>query len=197
MSTRNERHIATVNEVLAAGQGSKAFIKRGTEALNWIYEAEIKNINWHERGVSIWDIPFNLHQVREVKHKEVMGDVWPRVAELVEMRNAIKAMPIITRQPKVETPEQKIVRTLKEEIERRKEKFDIAKRACELFGQVVFSEKLQKEVLSLPISTYPVYCTNSFGTSWVRIDWYLRGEKTAFNTICAAAEEIMKEKGLR
>lgn len=55
-----------------------------------------------EDRVSVWDIPFDLHQVRAAKHEEIFQDLWADVEELVALRNEAKSTAIIkpARKPK-------------------------------------------------------------------------------------------------
>ncbi len=194
MNTRYERHSATVAKVLEAGEGSKAFIKTGMEALSYLYDMVREDFNNETKYANCWDVPYSLAHIRAAKHETVFGEYWNRVNELVEMRDAIKALPILVRQPKEEGLEQKIRRTILEEITARKEKFDIAKRIVELFG-VFTKDERGLDVVLLPVSVHHVYCRNYFGTHWIRIDWYLSGEKTPLNTIMAAADQVKREQG--
>lgn len=191
-SPRFERHTATINEVLAAGEGSKAFIKRGLEAVNYLYDM-VRDDVYSTMGYDN-HLPMYPHEVREAKHKEWFGDFWPRVAELVETREALRALPILTRQPKQEGVETKIRRTILDEIKARKEGFDIAKRIVELFAEFTTNEYGLPVVKGLPLHCDYVYCSNQFGTHWIRIDWYLSGRKTAFNSIMAACEQVKAER---
>lgn len=150
-----------------------------------------------ERGnfINQYDLPFGLHQVRE-KHLEAVKDITDQVQtirDLIELRSAIKDTEVAVREAKTEGLEQKIRRTILEEITARKEKFDVAKRIVELFGQFIKDED-GRDVVLLPINVNHVYCMNMFGSHWIRIDWYLRGKKTAFNTIMAAAEQVQREQ---
>lgn len=197
--SREDRYKATLEQVLAAGEGSKTFLKTGQDAANWLYE-QVRE-KWNDStGFSRWqEIPFNLCHVREAKHAEIFGaDFWKPVSELVEIRETIKAMPVLVRAPKEESVEQKIRRTLAEEIKRRKEKFDFAKRSIELFAEFVFDEKMgMHKTFVKRLHTEVVHCSNSFGTNWTRIDWYLDGKKTAFQFIMGAIDEVKRERGIK
>lgn len=195
MTSRIERHTETVSKVLEAGEGSKAFIKTGMEALSYLYEIEREDFNNKTNFENCWEIPYSLAHIRTEKHQTIFGDHWTRIAELAEMRTTIKSFPIITRPTKEEGVEQKIRRTILEEIKARKENFDIAKRIVELFGEFT-KDSHGREIVLLPLHCEYVYCTNYFGTSWIRIDWYLRGKKTAFQLIMGAVDEVRREKKL-
>lgn len=184
---------ARIAKVLEAEVTYKSAVKEANEALGYFYDDLRKEFDDATNFEKCWDIPFGLHQVREAKHKEVFGDFWERVEALVELRAQVKAVPVGTFPRKEETVEAKIARTVREEIEANKEKFDVAKRIIELFGKWVFDEKLGKEIAKFPISVNHVYCQNYFGTTWVRIDWYLSGRRTPFNMIMAAAEEFIQK----
>ena len=55
-----------------------------------------------EDRVSVWDIPFELHQIRAAKHDEIFQDLWAEVEELVALRSEIKSTAIVkpARKPK-------------------------------------------------------------------------------------------------
>jgi hypothetical protein len=198
MTTRNERNSKIAAEVLAKGEANKATIKTGLEAVSRMYDDVRGEFNDATKYAHCWDVAMELHNVRVAKHAGVFGDWWPRVFELVELREAIKAMPVIVREAKMETVEQKIVRTLKEEIERRRDNYDRAKRAVDLLVEFHPSEDTGLMTAFVKrLNTHVVYCQNSFGTSWLRIDWYLDGRKTAFQFIMGAIQEIREESGIK
>ncbi len=195
-----ERQRNIIQTVLDSDGVTKSKIKEATQAVAYIYDEmvakarrdEILDIykvsgRTEELENAYWGIP-DLHNVKE-KHKEFLGDFYPRAVELKELRDAIKAVPVVTLQKKEETVETTIRNLLKNKIETTAEKFDYAKFVMEEFAKMVFNDKLGKEVMLAPISVIPVYCMNYFGTSWVRFDWYLNGKKTSFNMIAAAVED--------
>lgn len=199
-----EKYQTQIETVINSDGALKSHIKVALEAVVRIYDEMIKTARQNEiLGIykvsgrtealehAYWNIP-DLHNVKE-KHKEFLGDFYPQAVELKELRDAIKAVPVVTVQKKEESIETTIRNLLKNKIETTAEKFDYAKFVMDEFAKMVFSEKFGKEVMLAPISNVPVYCMNYFGTSWVRIDWYLNGRKTSFNMIMAAIEE-WKEK---
>lgn len=159
------------------------------------YQSFTPEIKAYYDAINVYDMPFGLHQVRD-RHLNAIKDITDQVKtiqDLIELRLAIKDSEVAVREAKTEGLEQKIRRTILEEITARKEKFDVAKRIVELFGEFTKDED-GRDVVLLPLSVNHVYCMNMFGSHWIRIDWYLRGKKTAFNTIMAAAEQVQREQ---
>lgn len=205
---------AAAAALINAGQAAKVRIKEANEALGRAYDAirgqhhdqvvtearaahpgdDQESLNAYWKALYARDLPYGLHQVRAAKHQaaaETTGN-WERIAALVELREAVKALPIVTREPKEPGPEELIknraMKSFAETIKEQRAKFDWA-------AEIMKSAKEVKPgILALPISVQPVYCQNEYGTSWVRCDWYLRGEKTAFNIIAAAADAEMQKR---
>jgi hypothetical protein len=45
----------------------------------------------------------------------------------------------------------------------------------------------------LPVSVNRVFCGNYAGTTWVRIDWFLSGNRVPFSTVAAAYQTLVDE----
>ncbi|QWY83645.1 hypothetical protein [Rhizobium phage RHph_X2_26] len=147
-----------------------------------------------------YGMPYGLHQWRAAKHAAMVRAAFGATLDatlaeidgLAALRDAVKAVPVVAREAKGETTEQKIrARVLKSFAElsaERRAQFDWATAIIrELNAEL-------PEVKRLPVSVNHVYCSNMHGTNWLRIDWYFRGQKTAFNVIAAAAEKVTDEK---
>lgn len=183
-----EMYTARVNAVMEAGEGSKTKIKEATDALNRFYEEITERANDADNMKDCWNRPFGLHQIRP-KHQEFFtAEHWEQVQKLVDMREEIKAMPIVKREAKV-NPEQVIRKSVIEMIEKNRENFDIVKATMEALVTFVGDETFVKGV-----GVQGHYCQNYFGTKWIRYDWYLRGRKVPFNHIMAAIDVIKRER---
>lgn len=110
-------------------------------------------------------------------------------AECVELRNAIKAATIAPRPPVEDHPLlTKVRKTFMDEMKARRANFDnIIDISRAIAG------KRGEPLKGLPVSVRGHYCQNYGGTTWVRLDWYLRGERTAFSVIAAAYDQLVRE----
>jgi len=52
---------------------------------------------------------------------------------------------------------------------------------------------LGRKLKGLPVSVHRVFCMNYARTTWVRFDWYLRGNRVPFSIIAAAYEQLVRE----
>lgn len=110
-------------------------------------------------------------------------------AECVELRNAIKAATIAPRPPVEDHPLLVSIRkTFLEEMAARRASFD---NIIDVSRAV--SGKRGEALKGLPVSVRGHYCQNYGGTTWVRMDWYYRGERTAFSIIAAAYDALVRE----
>lgn len=143
------------------------------------------------------DTPFNLHQVRLDKHKAIFvrwigEDGWNEIVTLIDTREALKALPIVTKEPKAKSAEEvvkeRILKAYKNEIENRKAQFNWAKTIIDEMNKEL------PEIKNMPVSVSHVYCSNYHGTSWLRIDWYFNGHKVPFGIIAAAVDAARAEK---
>jgi len=202
-------------ELINAGGAIKSKIKEAMQALGREYDklreknhdAQIAYANTQksldayspERGEFFRsnDLPFDLHQVRAEKHKAIFirwsgEDVWKEVETLLDTREALKNLPVITKEAKEESVEEKVKKrvltSFKSQIENNKANFNWAKAVLDEMNKEL------PEIKNMPVSINHVYCQNYHGTSWLRIDWFFSGKKVAFNVILAAVEAAKEEK---
>lgn len=68
---------------------------------------DLLSVEESDGNMTIWDVPFNLYQVRE-KHypiiKNIFGADPQEVKDLVELRSAIKAIPVVKPEPRAKAP---------------------------------------------------------------------------------------------
>lgn len=144
--------------------------------------------------------PHDLHLYRD-KHKAavaaVLGEdapagVFGTIENLFTLRLEVKAVEVV----KFERKEPGIEEKIKERVLKTFEQFAADRRAQFDWATEIVRElnKDLPEVKKMPVSCRPVYCRNDHGTTWIRIDWYFRGEKVAFNVIAAAAQTVADEK---
>jgi hypothetical protein len=202
-------------EVVNAGSAIKSRIKEALEQVSRAYEAirdrahtaqidfanadPVLSTDHQARGQFFYadgnDLPFQLNHVREAKHRatfERFGGEWQAVADLIALREAVKGVEVITREPKepgLETVvKARVMKSFDQWMADRKAVFNWATEIVrELNAEL-------PAVKRLPISINHVYCQNEHGTRWLRIDWYMNGRKVPFNTIVAAAETVQREK---
>jgi len=133
---------------------------------------------------AILDMPFGLHQWR-AKHSAACPEQAEAVESLVAMREAIKAMPI---EPKPVREEHPLLRVARDEAG-----VDLDALRNRTMKQYQDALDLGRKFKGLPVSVYRVFCVNYAGTTWLRLDWYLRGQRVPFNTIAAAYEQLVRE----
>ena len=137
---------------------------------------------WNARNefLNSKETPFDLHHVREAKHAEAFGDMWPEVEMLMALRAEAKAKPI-KKYEKVETEvdrmEAKVQKTVKEMIEMRTAQYNRAIDLAEMFGQ-------------MPVTVSPHLVHGHKGTNFVRCFYYVAGKLTPLNVIIAAMEKV-------
>lgn len=171
---------------------------RGDRPYDAAIEAEI-----NETGANklYWAMP-DFHNFK-AKHAAMIREVFAAehdaviaaIEDLVALRAELKAVEVVKFEKK-ETIEDKIktavLKGFEDTIADRRAQFNWASEIIR-----ALNENLPYEAgkgLFAPVSVQPVYCRNYFGTAWVRIDWYFRGEKMAFNVIMAAVGAIADEK---
>jgi hypothetical protein len=204
-------------ELINAGETIKAKLKDAMESLNREYsklhdkchDAQITFANadfvlkdgGEARGKFFRDndLPFDLHQVRPEKHKPIFvrwmsEDAWNEVQTLIDTREALKALPVVTKAPKEKSVEEivktRVLSTFKSQAENHKAQFNWAKAIIEEMNKEL------PEIKSMPVSVSHVYCSNYHGTSWLRVDWFFNGHKVAFNVIAAAVDAARAGKEL-
>ena len=181
------RYNAAISYVLERGMAMKSKKKEAFESLGYIYKDIRETVNDETNMAHCWDIPFDLHHVRE-KHAVFFGKHWDRVQELVETRQQIKDLPVETREAKV-APEEQIRKTVLKTYEERRDQYDLIKGTMETLVEFVGDKTLVKGV-----SVHAAYCSNYFGTNWVRFDWYLQGRRVPFQMILGSIDAIRSER---
>jgi hypothetical protein len=183
---------------LEAGFASEAGRKQALADLNRAYEA-LRDIErdkllpglWNAEGterdetvMTLLDaIPFDLHQFR-AKATEALASRPAFIAEvqaLAALRAEIKAAPVEPRPPREDHP---LLRAARADIEAIQ-----AKR----LGDYQDALDLGRRFKGLPVNVHRVFCGNYAGTRWVRMDWFLSGNKVAFNIIAAAYDKLVRE----
>lgn len=201
--TRVNSLIEHAVEMIDAGFSSKAQQKRANEKLNsaydqiqsWVHAAACNialEIDPKREDQEAWaakvreyDIPFNLHQVRD-RHIEKTAEISKEVAEkislLLEMREAVKAQKV-----------EKVEKKQKSEYQVRAEKTltELLKKRQEQYLEAV---ELGRIFEGLPVSANTHYVVNEHNTEFLRTFYYLNGKLTPLNVIIAAAEELAREK---
>ena len=133
-----------------------------------------------------WEVPHYLHQWNEKKYKMFEAKFPSRVREvkaLNEMRDAIKATPICKPEPKADSLEKKITKSIHEMLELRKKQYARGINLSEYFG-------------GLKVTGNAHLVTNQYGTTFVRVFYYMHGEFTPLQVIIAVAQELKdKEEG--
>lgn len=156
---------------------------------------EFTRPNWNDL---YYDFP-NYPNLWKPKHDALYAE-WPeQVAQAkrcIELRDAIRAAQIAPKPVREDHPllamAKADARKIWEQIEARAEKqrqdyedtLDLGRKLAERAGaQIEF----------LPVSVHRVFCANYAGSEWLRLDWYLRGRRVAFNVIAGAYDQLIRE----
>lgn len=193
--------IASAQFSFEAGFASEAARKRAIECLSHAYsyqrdlahdacigaaaglegEARIEHFN-------AFDIPFDLHQVRERHFATFTRWAGESAADLVramgDMRAAMKAAPVGIAKPaptEAEEKAQRIYKAISEVMAQRKADYLRALDLGRHFG-------------GLPVSVNSHYVHGHKGAVFIRNFFYLGGKLTALNVIIAAAQTLEDEK---
>lgn len=201
-----ETYVAEATAAYEAGFTSKAGQKRAFEALGRAYsilrdrahdaickaapfnrlDRDLTASEWETRGAyfAARDMPFDLHNVR-ARHIDLMAQYGVEAAEvtqLVELRAAIKAAPVVKIERSTETERVVKVREgILDMMKRRGEQYNRALAVADIFN-------------GLPVHANVHLCVNEHGTQYVRAFFYLAGEFTPLNVILAAADELARRK---
>jgi len=203
MTTRIDKALAAFN----AGFTTKAAKKRAldlvsTEFRNEVYDVIMnalldsrpENCHTHEwrqseKGLAwnelYWNVPSYPHEWKG-KHSYIHNPLCPEAVEtaekLVEMRDMIKDAEVVKVEKSASKIKiEKIEKSLKEILEKRKESYLTGVRLTEYFGK-----------LDVYGNTHLV--VHESGTVFVRTFWYLHGRFTALNVIIAVHEKIERDK---
>jgi hypothetical protein len=193
-------NVDRINKALELAEGgffaSKAAQKEALDFLNTVYssikyitQAKIRDDFWLDFELSgtepsfeerqelseKTDFPYGLYQVREAKHAEKFGDAWAQIKELVELRAELKAMEV--------SPKQVSQKALIAQQERKTANYvkDNGFRAS-----VNFSNRWHD-------------CVSVLGNDFIRVDWYRKGKRVAFASVCAEMcqmVELWESKGM-
>ena len=135
-----------------------------------------------------FDTPFDLHHVREAKHRaafEAFGEgYWTKVAELIKLREEIKATEVVKVETKVDELKEvraKVEKSLAETMDLRK-------------AQVIEGFKLVEIFKGLPVSINAHYVTNQFGSTFIRHFYYMNGKLTPLSVILYVLQETAEKE---
>lgn len=144
--------------------------------------------NCHERFdfINQWDMPFDLHQVRD-KHIAIAA-YWSLRAEaiikaLVALRADVKAAPVVPVERNTEVADkiEAVQGSIREEMERIGKMYAEALEIGRLFN-------------GLPVTASVHMVTNQYGTTFLRAFYYLAGKRMPINLIIAAAQALADQK---
>lgn len=200
-----DQRISAAIEAFDHGFYAKAHQKEALDQLNRAYEAlrddshsrQVDTISarlpnsqtteeWNEWRAfyAANDLPFDLHNVRD-RHLPILeqfGGYAQRVQELRDLRNAIKAAPILpVVKDETKAKVEKVRETLIELMERRKAQVLEAVEIGHVFG-------------GLPVTVNAHWVTHEKGTVYLRHFFYLDGKLTALVVILAAAQKLEEER---
>jgi hypothetical protein len=138
-----------------------------------------------------WGVPMELHQWRPGKHGALFA-AYPAFAaqayELTEIRDAIKAAMVDPRPAGTDHPLLTLAKTAEVDLAALRE------RRARTYRDTL---DMGRRLGGLPVSVSRVFCANYGGTSWVRLDWYLRGKRTPFSIIAAAYDALVREGSIK
>jgi hypothetical protein len=163
---------------------AKAHQKEALDYLNRAYSLVREQNNSGNTYENCWDIPFDLHQIRN-RHLKLFSN-FNRVAvgELVSLRAILKFIEVVKPAPKNDAVERKaaeVTKEVKNLLEMRTAQYNRAIDLGRLFNY-------------LPVSVTPHHVTNQYNTSFIRCFYYLNGKMTPLNIIMAAAGQLEREK---
>lgn len=129
------------------------------------------------------DIPMYPHQLRD-KHLPLFGENAARAAEVRDLRDAIKATPIV---PVVseKAKADKVVAAVRESV------IDAMQRHAKMYVEAL---DIGREFGGLPVSVNAHWVVNEHGTRFLRHFFYLRGKLTPLHVIMAAAQTLADEE---
>ena len=127
-------------------------------------------------SLGYWELPDGPHQLR-AKHEPMLGDSWNTALVIRDLRNAIKAAPVVKIERKTNEREVAIQKSIRDIMTMRRSQFERGLHVAELFG-------------GLPVWVNVHQVTNEHGTTFLRAFYYLRGELTPLNIIVCIAQEL-------
>jgi len=165
---------------------AKSHQKEALGELNSGYEMlRKKNAEYiYASGFSIWDVPFDLHQIRD-KHFRLFDEAHHAdLTDLITFRVLLKELEVVKPAPKsdrITAKQAEVTETVVDLIERRMAQYHEAVELGRLFG-------------GLPVSVTPHQVTNEYNTTFTRCFYYLAGKFTPLSVIMAAADKLAREK---
>ena len=185
----------TINDVLAGLDKpftSMAEQKRALDVVARAYEklrdsvmdrilAELPESD--ERHTLYWGVPSNLRYINSMEMETYAPFGFAPVEQLIELRNQVKATPIV-KPERVSETQRRIAaarQSIVEEMERRKARYVEALELGRLFG-------------GLRVTVNAHWVRNQHGTEFLRYFFYLDGRLTALQIIIAIAEQLEREK---
>ena len=165
---------------------AKSHQKEALSYLNSGYEMlRKKNAEYiYASGFSIWDVPFDLHQIRD-KHFRLFDEAHHAdLTDLITFRVLLKELEVVKPAPKTDritAKQAEVTETVVDLIERRMAQYHEAVELGRLFG-------------GLPVSVTPHQVTNEYNTTFTRCFYYLAGKFTPLSVIMAAADKLAREK---
>jgi hypothetical protein len=133
-----------------------------------------------------WGVPMDLH-LWKPRHADLFKAYPGAVTEaaaLIELRDAIKAAVIEPKPVREDHPLLTFAKTAN---------VDLAALRDRRSGEYRDALDLGRKLNGLPVSVHRVFCANYGGTTWVRLDWFLSGKRTAFSVIAAAYDQLVRE----
>ena len=127
-------------------------------------------------SLGYWDMPDYPHLLRD-KHQAFLAGRWDDACMIRDLRNAIKAAPVVKAERKTDEREVAIQKSIRDIMAMRRSQFERGLQVAELFG-------------GLPVSVNVHQVTNEHGTTFLRAFYYLRGELTPLNIILCIAQEL-------
>lgn len=153
-----------------------------------------------------FDLPFDLHQVRERHFPLIVRwagqDAAELVSDMISLRNAIKDAPMAPApvKPEVEVKAAAIRQSIIDEMEARKVRFvealDLGRYFAEHFPRLNKDGTDAAPAASLPVTVNAHWVWGHKGAQFARHFFYLNGRLTALNTIMAVAEQLNREAGV-
>jgi len=165
---------------------AKSHQKEALSYLNSGYEMlRKKNAEYiYASGFSIWDVPFDLHQIRD-KHFRLFDEAHHAdLTDLITFRVLLKELEVVKPAPKsdrITAKQAEVTETVVDLIDRRMAQYHEAVELGRLFG-------------GLPVSVTPHQVTNEYNTTFTRCFYYLAGKFTPLSVIMAAADKLAREK---
>lgn len=186
-TARFDRYLNEATELFNAGFSSKAGQRRALDSLNRAYDLQKGAIHdillGEERGEGwnelYWGLP-DLHNWKP-RHSEQYKTFAIQVAaieQLVELRNEVRAAAIVPpAKSEAKVIEERVIKSIRDLMETRKEQFLTGCRLHEVFGK-------------LPVSINAHYVTNAHGTTFIRCFYYMNGRLTPLNVIIAVLQTM-------